>query len=127
MSKQVFKVGDKVRVKASVKRPYYAFGPVVTHKSIGEVKHTYADGELLIDFPDHTGWNGVGREMELVFPEETKQKEQNMKVRAYAVIQNSKVIGLKELREDARKLKAAKGGKANGVIIMELGAGKEVR
>ncbi|XP_066595212.1 E3 ubiquitin-protein ligase HERC2 [Prorops nasuta] len=60
------KVGDKVRVKASVAVPKYKWGSV-NHHSIGIVKAIINNGkEVYIDFPQQTGWTGCVTEMERV-------------------------------------------------------------
>ncbi|XP_036437812.1 E3 ubiquitin-protein ligase KEG-like isoform X2 [Colossoma macropomum] len=60
---ETFRVGDRVRVKASVSTPKYKWGSV-SHKSVGVV--TEVDGEsLTVDFPEHKSWNGIVSEMEL--------------------------------------------------------------
>lgn len=64
----MFKQGDKVRVKRSVTRPYYGFGPKVTHESVGQVKHDVLLGsqEVSVNFPGHSHWNGKVSELELI-------------------------------------------------------------
>ncbi|KAL7888352.1 hypothetical protein AOLI_G00033260 [Acnodon oligacanthus] len=60
---EIFRVGDRVRVKASVSTPKYKWGDA-SHKSVGVV--TEIDGEsLTVDFPDHKTWKGIVSEMEL--------------------------------------------------------------
>lgn len=135
MSKHVFKVGDEVRVKEGVSDVTYGWGGV-GHKDVGTIVEVQKSGKLYVKFRMHSNWAANPAEMELVKQAPVKKKVRASgeivekvvpKVRAYAVVKDGKVIGLKHLREDARELKAAKGGKANGVIIMELGANKEVR
>ncbi|XP_056301300.1 uncharacterized protein ftr97 isoform X2 [Danio aesculapii] len=60
------KVGDRVRVKASVTTPMHNWGSNVTHKSVGVIKEIKIDDSLIIDFPDHANWKGILSEMELV-------------------------------------------------------------
>ncbi|KAF4099524.1 E3 ubiquitin-protein ligase TRIM36 [Onychostoma macrolepis] len=57
------KVGDRVRVKPSIKTPKYGG---VTHKSVGVVKDIKSDQSLVIDFPECTSWKGFLLEMEPV-------------------------------------------------------------
>ncbi|XP_068082847.1 E3 ubiquitin-protein ligase HERC2 [Anabrus simplex] len=60
------KVGDKVKVKASVKNPKYKWGSV-NHNSIGVVTSISSNGrDLSVDFPQQSNWTGVVTEMELV-------------------------------------------------------------
>ncbi|XP_063572447.1 E3 ubiquitin-protein ligase HERC2-like [Pongo abelii] len=60
------KIGDKVRVKASVTTPKYKWGSV-THQSVGVVKAFSANGKDIIDdFPQQSHWTGLLSEMELV-------------------------------------------------------------
>ncbi|GFS15828.1 E3 ubiquitin-protein ligase HERC2, partial [Elysia marginata] len=63
---QIIKVGDKVRVKPSVKKPTYKWGSV-THASIGTVTGIMINGQdITVDFPQQAHWTGVISEMELV-------------------------------------------------------------
>ncbi|XP_019484450.1 PREDICTED: E3 ubiquitin-protein ligase HERC2 [Hipposideros armiger] len=60
------KIGDKVRVKASVTTPKYKWGSV-THQSVGVVKAFSANGkDVIVDFPQQSHWTGLLAEMELV-------------------------------------------------------------
>ncbi|KAL7888355.1 hypothetical protein AOLI_G00033290 [Acnodon oligacanthus] len=59
------KIGDRVRVKSSVKMPRFNWGPHVTHKSIGKVKAVHGES-LIVSFPGHETWKGDLSEMELV-------------------------------------------------------------
>ncbi|XP_073789389.1 uncharacterized protein ftr79 isoform X2 [Danio rerio] len=59
-------VGDRVRVKESIKRPKYDWGKGVTHKSVGVVKDIKSDKSLVVDFPGSAGWKGILSEMEPV-------------------------------------------------------------
>jgi hypothetical protein len=58
-------VGARVRVKRSVSNPTYGWGGV-THDKVGIVKRVDPDGDLKVDFPDHSGWTGKSSEMEVV-------------------------------------------------------------
>ncbi|XP_016372107.1 tripartite motif-containing protein 6 [Sinocyclocheilus rhinocerous] len=60
------KVGDKVRVKPSIKTPKYDWGSAVTHKSVGVVKDIKSDKCLVIDFPGFASWRGLLSEIEPV-------------------------------------------------------------
>ncbi|XP_059157195.1 E3 ubiquitin-protein ligase HERC2-like isoform X2 [Physella acuta] len=63
---QTIKVGDKVRVKASVSKPTYKWGSV-THASVGTVTAITANNrDMTVDFPQQSHWTGVISEMELV-------------------------------------------------------------
>ncbi|KAL6486452.1 hypothetical protein MHYP_G00058440 [Metynnis hypsauchen] len=58
-----FRIGDQVRVKASVTTPKYKWGSA-SHKSVGVV--TAVNGEsMTVDFPEHKSWNAAVSEMEL--------------------------------------------------------------
>ena len=57
-------VGSLVRVKPSVFSPHYGWGSV-TSDSVGVVTRLDDNGEMTIDFPEHSGWMGYLDEMEL--------------------------------------------------------------
>ncbi|KAK6487232.1 E3 ubiquitin-protein ligase HERC2 isoform X2 [Huso huso] len=60
------KIGDKVRVKASVTTPKYKWGSI-THRSVGVIKAFSANGkDVIVDFPQQSHWTGLLSEMELV-------------------------------------------------------------
>ncbi|XP_053344377.1 E3 ubiquitin/ISG15 ligase TRIM25-like [Clarias gariepinus] len=59
------KVGDRVRVKPSVKTPKYNWGCTVTHRSVGVIK-SVTDETVVVDFPEHKNWKGLLSEMERV-------------------------------------------------------------
>lgn len=63
----MFKKGDKVRVKDSVRSPYYAWGKV-TRGSVGVVVRDAAENAdfMAVDFPEQRNWSAKPREMELV-------------------------------------------------------------
>ena len=58
------KVGDLVRVRASVTRPEYGWG-YVDHTSIGPV-HSLEKDEVVVDFPEQPFWIGLTSELEVV-------------------------------------------------------------
>ena len=61
-----FKVGDRVRVKASVTTPKYKWGSV-NHNSIGVITSICPNGkDMTIDFPMQGNWTGLQTEMEIV-------------------------------------------------------------
>ncbi|KAG5283051.1 hypothetical protein AALO_G00037750 [Alosa alosa] len=61
-----FRVGDKVRVKASVKSPHYGWRNV-PHGSVGVIKSLMRLWSgMLVDFPEHTNWIAKTSAMELV-------------------------------------------------------------
>lgn len=62
------KVGDRVRVKSSVKKPTLGWGPGVSHKSIGTVVDipSNTSGLIHVKFPSYSCWEGYINEMELV-------------------------------------------------------------
>ncbi|XDV42172.1 hypothetical protein PO909_010885 [Leuciscus waleckii] len=72
------KIGDKVRVKASVVTPTHKWG-AVTHKSIGAVKKIQGES-LTVDFPEHKNWTGLVSEMELVTGSCTDLSTKNVSV-----------------------------------------------
>ncbi|XP_066533890.1 uncharacterized protein [Hoplias malabaricus] len=58
-----FRIGDRVRVKASVSSPKYGWGSA-SHKSIAVV--TAINGEtMIVDYPEHKSWKAAVSEMEL--------------------------------------------------------------
>ncbi|XP_050578084.1 E3 ubiquitin-protein ligase HERC2 [Bombus affinis] len=60
------KIGDKVRVKASVTVPKYKWG-TVNHQSVGVVTSIINNGkDVSVDFPQQSGWTGCAIEMERV-------------------------------------------------------------
>ena len=60
------KVGDLVRVRPTVIKPSTNWGNKgVSHASIGRINEIKGR-ELIIDFPEHSGWNGKYYEMERV-------------------------------------------------------------
>ncbi|KAL7888354.1 hypothetical protein AOLI_G00033280 [Acnodon oligacanthus] len=60
---RLFRVGDQVRVKASVSTPKYEWGRA-SHKSVGVV--TALDGEnMTVAFPEQKSWKAAVSEMEL--------------------------------------------------------------
>ncbi|XP_015429351.1 PREDICTED: LOW QUALITY PROTEIN: E3 ubiquitin-protein ligase HERC2 [Dufourea novaeangliae] len=60
------KIGDKVRVKASVTVPKYKWGSV-NHQSVGIVTGIINNGkDVSVDFPQQSGWTGCVIEMERV-------------------------------------------------------------
>lgn len=65
-SRQLIRVGDRVKVKASVSVPRYKWGSV-SHTSIGTVTSISANGrDAAIDFPQHAHWTGLLSELDLV-------------------------------------------------------------
>ncbi|XP_017887257.1 E3 ubiquitin-protein ligase HERC2 [Ceratina calcarata] len=60
------KIGDKVRVKASITVPKYKWGSV-NHQSVGVVTGIINNGkDVSVDFPQQSGWTGCAIEMERV-------------------------------------------------------------
>src|SRR5690625_4832949 len=64
------KAGDKVRLISD--NPKYGFG-LVRVGDVGEVRRINGD-DLVVDFPNHTHWNGVISDIELVEVESPKVK-----------------------------------------------------
>ena len=68
------RVGERVRVRASVSRPAYGWGPVVDHGAVGEVASLGYDAEegdreiCVVNYEGHANWTGLLEEMELVEP-----------------------------------------------------------
>lgn len=56
-------VGARVRVKPTVSRPRYEWGPV-GRTSIGTLQSVLADGDVIIRFPEHPKWKGRQDEIE---------------------------------------------------------------
>lgn len=64
--RELIKVGDRVRVKASVTTPKYKWGSV-NHGSVGTVVSISPNGkDVKVDFPQQTNWTGLIAEMEVV-------------------------------------------------------------
>ena len=65
------KMGDLVRVRASVSRPIYGWGDV-DHSSIGPVvslepnPKVNPSPKVIVDFPEQHGWRGRVSELEVV-------------------------------------------------------------
>lgn len=62
--RDLFKIGDKVRVKRSVSTPKHRWGKV-TYQSVGVITDLNGD-DITVDFPEHLGWKGIISEMEVV-------------------------------------------------------------
>jgi len=73
-------VGARVRVKRSVSNPTYGWGSV-THGKVGIVKRVDPDGDLKVDFPDHSGWTGKSSEMEVVTASTTVSTATQVRIR----------------------------------------------
>ena len=58
-------MGDKVKVDPSISEPKYKWGSV-KKGSVGTVKRIDSDGDIVVDFPEQSGWKGLLKEMELV-------------------------------------------------------------
>ena len=58
------KVGDLVRVRASVSRPTFGWGDV-DHTSIGRIQ-SFNDEQVIVDFPEQGSWRGLNSELEVV-------------------------------------------------------------
>ncbi|KAL0233124.1 hypothetical protein GEMRC1_011869 [Eukaryota sp. GEM-RC1] len=70
LAPHAFRVGDKVRVKASVTEPKYKFGNV-SHGDVGIVRRV--DGNFLrIDFDNHRNWAGYAPDLELAESDGTR-------------------------------------------------------
>lgn len=67
-SETVFKVGDKVKIKSSVKEPIYGLGAVTVKNEEGIVRAIYSDS-IYIDFPSQKTWQADSSEIELSVPE----------------------------------------------------------
>ena len=59
-----FLVGDRVRVSRSITHPSGGWG-FVTPDSVGVVQAVSCMG-IVVDFPEHTGWNGTSQDLEKV-------------------------------------------------------------
>lgn len=123
----MFQVGDKVECireqVASGKRMPVGYVGVVT---------CVAGTALTVD--DWTGREGgpvmfdeAFKLVERASKKPTKVKAKRIKIPCYAVIKGAKVVYTTSDREDARAVKAARGGKACGVSIYKMAAEKEIR
>jgi len=73
-------VGARVHVKRSVSNPTYGWGGV-THDKVGIVKRVDPDGDLKVDFPDHSGWTGKSSDMEVVTASTTVSTATQVRIR----------------------------------------------
>lgn len=145
-----FKVGDKVRVQEDIGSPSYHWGDI-RPGDIGVVVELRTEEHMIVDFPSQSGWNAHPLDMELVndlaittevaqsgslaeeilthIEEAAKAKRKSPdKVLGYGIIQkDGSLHSATQDREVARKRKASLGGKQEGVTIVVLKAGKEVR
>ncbi|KAG5283057.1 hypothetical protein AALO_G00037820 [Alosa alosa] len=64
--KLVLRIGDRVRVKASVQKPTHGGWGGVTHKSVGVITSFSSHGYILVDFPEWNQWMAEHYEIELV-------------------------------------------------------------
>lgn len=131
------KEGSKVRLKSVVARPKYGWG-MTKRGDVGTVTAVGAFDDITVNFPNHSYWAGSRKEMEVVTdevavakatPKVTKQKRKSPdKVLAYGVLTKEGKVALTTTdREYARLHKAKLGGKREGVTIVVLTAGKEIR
>lgn len=61
-----FKIGDKVRVKKSIKEPRRGWG-AVEHSSVGTIRRISESRVMAVcDFPEQRSWNAVLSDMEKV-------------------------------------------------------------
>jgi hypothetical protein len=119
-----FKVGDKVRVKASVGEPAFDWGQV-SPGDVGTVRTIDTkDSDMIVDFPSQRGWMAESQEMELV----VERRKSPGKVLAYGILtKEGKLHSTVTDRDKARSIKAKLGGKQQGVTIFTLQADKEIR
>ncbi|KAL6486449.1 hypothetical protein MHYP_G00058410 [Metynnis hypsauchen] len=83
-----FRIGDRVRVKASVSTPKYKWGSA-SHSSVGVV--TAINGEsMMVDFPDHRSWKAEVSEMELAPSEDSENFRVGDRVRVKASVSSPK-------------------------------------
>ncbi|XP_037393844.1 uncharacterized protein LOC108411315 isoform X2 [Pygocentrus nattereri] len=83
-----FRIGDRVRVKASVRIPKYKWGSA-SHSSVGVV--TAINGEsMMVDFPDHRSWKAAVSEMELAPSEDSENFRVGDRVRVKASVSSPK-------------------------------------
>ena len=140
MSKVVFKLEDKIRIKAGVK-PLHGWGKVKAG-DVGVVKFIGAGTMMLVDFPAQKGWTAEMSEMEHIVKQATPapvakvaevvvdkpRRKSPEKVLAYGIIQKDGTLhSIKYDRDEARRAKLRLGGKRDGVTIVVLTAGKEIR
>lgn len=120
--------GDKVRVKSGVSMPEHGWG-YVRHDEVGKVTGYRDDGVLMVDFPSQKNWCAEPSEMEVVAKLAVKPRRKSPeKVLAYGVIEkDGSLYTSVDDRDLARYIKAELGGKQQGVTIVVLQAGKEIR
>lgn len=145
-----FKLGDKVRVQEDIGSPTYDWGNVQPGE-VGVVTELRSDTHMIVDFPSQLGWNAHPQDMEIVTttvstsegiqagqvveqvlaPTATEAKEKRKspdKVLAYGIIsKDGSLHSVTTDRDTARTRKAQLGGKQEGITIVVLKAGKEVR
>lgn len=145
-----FKLGDKVRVLEDIGSPTYDWGNV-SPGEVGEVVELRSDTHMIVDFPSQLGWNANPQDMEVVsttvstsegaqasrvvedvlatIATEAKEKRKSPdKVLAYGILsRDGSLHSVTTDRDTARTRKAQLGGKQEGVTIVVLKAGKEVR
>jgi len=145
-----FKVGDKVRVLEDIGSPTYDWGNV-SPGEIGVVTELRSDTHMIVDFPSQLDWNANPQDMEVVattvstsegaqagrvvedvlatIASEPKEKRKSPdKVLAYGILNADGTLnGWTTDRDTARTRKAKLGGKQEGITIVVLKAGKEIR
>ena len=75
------KVEDIVCLKLNTQRPRYNWGKV-SLKSVGKVRETHANGNVIVDFEEQRGWKGLQCELRRRpenFQEEGKVEEETLK------------------------------------------------
>lgn len=122
VGKLKLKVGDKVAVK--VDEPLFGWGYVAASE-IGTVSEVFSNGEAFVDFPSQKSWMAGAGELQII---ERKIRKSPEKILGYAVMNKHGVAeSMTPDRGYARFLKAALGGKKEGVTIVTIQAGKEIR
>jgi hypothetical protein len=125
-SRLSFKVGDSVRVQEHISDPTHAWGNV-SPGDVGVVT-SISESHMHVDFPTQGNWSAVADEMELVEEQVKSPRKSPEKILGYAVLDAvGTVYSFTQDREVARQTKANLGGKQNGVTIVVLKQGKEVR
>jgi hypothetical protein len=101
-----YRAGDRVRMKKDFEKPKYGWGEV-KQSDVGIVKKVLEDGDLIIDFPKHSGWRGYQSEME---PAEAKEYKKGSLVlitgpvlKGHAKLKTGFKVGVKVMVDPGKK------------------------
>ena len=69
---ELVRVNDVVCLRANTRRPRYNWGKV-TMRSVGKVRRTHKNGDVIVDFPQQKGWKGYQCELRRCFNGDTEE------------------------------------------------------